>query len=305
MLASSIFSPIDSIQDRTLFAAGQPQQPPIFKSVAGDLVVLPITVVDKRGELVAGLAAERFAVYDNNRRQPIALFSNEDTPVSIALVVDNSGSMRPKHGEVIAAALALAKGSRPEDEVRVIGFNDDVHDALDGRTLTAADLPELQTALEKLAPQGRTALYEGVLDGLSHLEQSHLPRKVVVLLSDGGDNASATRSGHVLERARRSDVTIYTIGLFDDDNGESNDRVLRRLAQTTGGERFRPRSPGYLISACRRIATEIRSGYTIGYAPPDRDGQFHKVRVEVQPRDPRGFVVRTKPGYFAASASER
>src|SRR5262249_36333290 len=104
-------------------------------------------------------------------------------------------------------------------------------------------------------------------------------------------------------RARRSAVTIYAIGLFEQGDPDANDGVLKRLSRATGGERFRPRSPGPLISACERIAREIRSGYTIGFVPPDRHGRFHRVRVEVEPRDRRGLVVRTKPGYFAATES--
>jgi len=104
----------------------------------------------------------------------------------------------------------------------------------------------------------------------------------------------------VLARARRSNVTIYTIGLFDANDGDTNPRVLKALARTTGGERFLPGSPGRLLQVCDHIAREIRSGYTVGYAPPDRDGTFHRVRVEIQPSD-RHLSIRTRPGYFAAA----
>ena len=280
---------------------GQLPQEPGFRSPSTDLVVLPTTVVDERGQPVANLSKDHFAVYDEGRRQTIALFSSEDTPVSMALVIDTSGSMQAKLGDVVTAALALARSSNPDDELRVVQFNDSVGDVLGGRKLTAADTPELQAALHSLVPKGRTALYDALLDALNHLEQSRLPRKVIVLVSDGADNASVSTFDQVLKRARRSNVTIYAIGIFDPRDPDADDQTLRRIAHETGGERFHPLSPALLIQACEHIARQIRAGYTIGYIPPDRDGRFHRVRVDVDA--PRRLVVRTRPGYFAASAS--
>jgi Ca-activated chloride channel homolog len=118
------------------------------------------------------------------------------------------------------------------------------------------------------------------------------------VISDGGDNASHATLDRVLARARASNATIYTIGVFDRDDPDRNPGVLKTLARTTGGERFLPESGGPLISACERIAREIRSGYTIGYAPPDRDGAYHRLRVQVDAGD-RRLEIRTRPGYFA------
>jgi VWFA-related protein len=270
---------------------------------SSELVVLPVTVTDDDGRLVPDLPGDRFAVYDNGRQQPIALFTNADTPVSVALVIDDSGSMRTKLGEVIAAATTFLRLSNPDDEIFALEFNDSVRDALGGRRLTAADTPELQSALEGLVPQGRTALYDALLDGLTHLEQSAFARKVLILMSDGGDNASEATLDDVLTRAMRSTVTIHAIGLFDPGDRESNGGVLKRLATATGGERFLPRSAGLLVQACQRIAREIRSGYTIGFEPLQRDGKYHRVQVRVQGADNRRdrLVARTRPGYFAAS----
>ena len=106
---------------------------------------------------------------------------------------------------------------------------------------------------------------------------------------------------HVLARARTSNAAIYTIGIYDDDDSEKNPGALKSLAHATGGERFLPRSPGALLQVCERIAREIRSGYTIGYAPPDRDGVFHRVRVQVETPG-RHLTIRTRPGYFAAGS---
>jgi VWFA-related protein len=275
-------------------------QQPIFRSHSSELVVLPVTVTDKAGRLVTDLPREQFNVYDEGRLQEIAAFSSEDIPVSIALVIDDSGSMGQKLGQVIAASLSFARWSHPEDELVVIEFNDQVRDALDGRRLRAADLPELERALRTLRPDGQTALYDALMDGLSHLDASTHTRRVLVLVSDGGDNASRATLETVLQRAQRSNVTMYTIGLFDESSKDSNPGVLKRLADSTGGERFLPKSPGPLLAACERIAREIRNSYTVGYEPPDRDGRFHRLRVELNDPRARSLKVRTRPGYMAA-----
>jgi Ca-activated chloride channel homolog len=283
--------------------AARQGDPPAFKAGSSDLVVVPVTVTDKHGRLIPDLQRDSFVVYDNDRRQEIAFFTHEDTPVSVALVIDGSGSMRPKVGEVIAATLAFARESHPEDELLVIEFNEQVRDALGGRRLSASDAGDLETALRSLHPEGQTALYNALLDGLDHLEQASRARRVMVLISDGGDNASTASFDEVLARAKRSDVTIYTIGLFDEGSRDTNPGILKRLAEATGGERFLPRSPGYLLQACQQIAREIRTSYTLGYVPTARDGAYHRLRVMLG--DKGNGTVRTRPGYFAASASAR
>ena len=281
-----------------------PPQAPSFTS-GSSLVVLPATVVDRDGRLVERLPQDRFTVYDNGRRQPIAVFSNEDTPVAIGLVIDDSRSMGPKKGEVIAAALAFARSSNPQDELFAVAFNDVVQAALGGGARLASDVAGLERALSLLAPDGRTALYDALVDALDYVDHSTLSRKVLVVISDGGDNASAHTLKDVLARARRSNVTIYSVGLFDADDADSNPGVLKTLAQTTGGERYLPQSAGSLMDACQRIAREIRGVYTIGYVPPDRDGAYHRVRIEVAPPDGRRVTVRTRPGYVAAAQVTR
>lgn len=278
---------------------------PMFKSHSSELVVLPVTVTDKSGRLITDVPRESFAIYDEGRPQQISAFSNEDIPVSIALVIDDSGSMGQKLGEVVAASLSFAKWSHPEDELFVIQFNDHVRSALGGRSIAAADLPELERALHSLRPEGQTALYDGVTDALARLNGSTQARRVLVLVSDGGDNASQVGLDEVLARAKRSNVTMYTIGLFDEATNDSNPGVLKRLAETTGGQRFLPKSPGPLLAACQQIAYEIRNSYTVGYEPPDADGRFHRVHVELTGPRYRGFKVRTRPGYVAAEGGGR
>ena len=275
-------------------------QEPLFHSSSTELVVLPVVVSAKHGTYVSDLPRERFAVFDNGRRVAIDFFSNEDTPVTIGLVIDASGSMGPKIGEVMAGAFAFARLSNPDDELFAIQFNDDVRNLLpDRRFLLASDHDTLAATLGGIKPVGRTALYDALMVALDRLDEGARTRKVLVLISDGGDNASRATLDAVLARARKSNAAIYTIGLFDDVDLDRNPGVLKELAQTTGGERFLPRSAGPLMVACEHIAREIRSGYTIGYPPPSRDGAFHRVRVQIDPPDPRHLDVRTRPGYFA------
>jgi Ca-activated chloride channel family protein len=284
-------------------------RPPGFVSTSAELVVLPVTVSDKHGNLVADLPRERFTVYDNGRAQSVALFSSEDTPVTVGLVIDSSGSMGPKLSEVIIAAMTFARRSNPQDELFTVAFNDTVRDPGTDRSVAAVDAAALEADLRSFRPQGRTALYDGLIAALDRIELGTRARKALILISDGGDNASRSTLDHVLERARRSNVTIFTVGLFDIDDPDRNPGVLKSLAQSTGGERFlpSPESPAALVRACEQIARELRSGYTIGYVPPDRDGRYHRVRVDVIPADGRGKLqVRTRPGYFAATpATER
>lgn len=275
------------------------QEPATFRGSSSALVVLPVTVTDSTGRLVTDLPQDRFAVFEEGRRQNIVAFSNADTPVSIALVIDASGSMQPKLGEVIAAAVSFARWSHPEDELQVLAFNDTVHDVLGGRTVRAEDTSALHAALRAIVPQGQTALYDAVLHGLHRLDTSAHARRVLVLVSDGGDNASTTELRAVLDRARRSNVTIYAIGLFDEHADDGNPGVLKNFAAETGGVRFLPRSPGPLMQACAQIAREIRNSFTIGYEPPEMDGRFRRVKVELTGPAVRGMRVRTRPGYVA------
>jgi VWFA-related protein len=257
-------------------------------------------VTDKQGRFVSELDRERFTVMDNGRAVTVELFTNEDTPVSLGLVIDASGSMRSKLGEVVAAALRFATLSNPQDELFAIRFNDDVRDALrDRRFILANDRTALESALMALVPEGRTALYDALVSGLDRLANGTRPRKVLVLISDGGDNASHATLAAVLGQARASNATIYAIGLFEADDRDRNPGVLKTLAQATGGARFLPRSASSLLQSCERIAREIRTGYTIGYVPPDRDGAYHRVRVLLDAPD-RRLTVRTRPGYFAS-----
>lgn len=272
---------------------------PTFHSGTSDLVVLPVVVTDRQGRLVGDLPQSAFTVKDNGTDRPVLLFSNEDVTVSVGLVIDASFSMRPKMGEVVAAALRFAQLSRSDDELFVLAFNDDVQEVLpDRQFVKAGDTETLQQALAALRPDGRTSLYDGIMAGLDRLDRASRARRILIVFSDGGDNASETTLEEVRTRARRSNAQIYTIGLFDDDDRDRNPGVLGSLAESTGGARFLPRSAGPLLQSCERIAREIRGAYTVGYEPPVRDGRYRRISVSVTAPD-RRLSARTRPGYVA------
>jgi VWFA-related protein len=284
------------------------QQAPHFRSASNDLVVVSATVLDKEGGFVEGLDLGRFALFEDGKRQRIDLFSHEDIPVSVGVIIDNSASMGPKIGEVVAATNAFAKSSHPEDELFTLSFNDRVQEAHEPLTtrpfLLASDVAALEHTVSSLRPEGRTALYDAVMAGLDRLDEGSRSRKVLIVMSDGGDNASRATIDQVLERARRSGATIYTIGLFDPDDPDANPGVLKSLARATGGERYLPRSAGPLLLACKQIARDIRSGYPIAFEPSKRDGRYHQIQVQVARANGPRLAVRTRPGYFAPATAK-
>jgi len=291
----------------TVVVRGAPQNEaaPSFKSVSSELVVLPVIVSDKNGRFVSDLPQDRFSVFDNGRPQPVSLFTNEDVPVTVGIVMDISGSMGSKLPYVEAATIAFARWSNPDDELFTIAFNDTVHHLLPGEAILAGDIPRLQDALMHLMPEGRTALYDALIAALDRLDAASRARKVLVLISDGGDNVSDASLRDVLARAQQSNAAIYTIGVFDPIDPDRNPNVLKQLARASGGERFLPPSPGPMLQACDRIAHEIRNQYTIAFEPPEHDGTYHKVRVQVRaaPNSPH-LTVRTRHGYFAAGSNQ-
>ena len=281
-----------------------PEKPTI--SVDVELVMLRATVRDRRGGFASGLQRGNFQVFEDGVQQTIRVFQHEDVPVAVGLIVDNSGSMSRKRKEVTAAALAFARSSNPKDEMFVVNFNERATFGLPDTSLFSASPAELTAALNGVPANGRTALYDALAAGLTHLRRATLEKKVLIVVSDGGDNASHHTLDEVLESAGRSDAIIYTVGLFDDYDEDRNPRVLRRIARATGGETFLPVELDKVVPICRRIAEDIRNQYTIGYVPsnPKLDGTYRTILVTAT--DPRGgkFRVRTRAGYIAGPDRE-
>jgi VWFA-related protein len=274
-------------------------------SVHTELVAVPVIVTDARGHHVRGLTREQFRVFEDGRLQSIALFHHGDAPVTLGLVVDRSQSMRPKSSALAIAVSILLQSGRPDDELFAVGFNDDVSLALaDGRSFTN-DAKAIVTALFAIPPEGRTALYDAVAESLQHLELGHAEKKALIVVSDGGDNASRTTYAEVLARARRSEVLIYAIGLLATSpvvEEEEDAGLIERLCRETGGVAYFPRSSEEIVQASNDLARDLREQYTLGFVPGTRMGgrAFRKIEVKVTAVGQRRLRVRTRSGYVAA-----
>lgn len=276
------------------------QEPPApqFKTQS-ELVVLHVMVSDRAGGYVAGLPAEAFRIFDETRPQTPKFFLNEDAPVTVGLLLDSSGSMARMRDRVIAAAAEFVKSSNPDDEVFALVFDDDVQPVLRRQRFTS-DPEELRTALSTVfRPAGRTSLYDAVLDGLNYVGMGTQDRRVLVVLSDGGDNASSASLNDVVKAVEASNTVIYTVALDDPLDPDSNPKRLKELSKATGGEAFAPEDVMQVRKAFQKIARDIRHSYTIGFEPTNSalHGGFHKLRVEVKSTDGRRLAVRARTGY--------
>jgi VWFA-related protein len=267
-----------------------------------NMVILNATVLDRHNAPVSGLSKDDFQVYEDGVLQQIKDFSHDDIPVTAGILVDNSGSMAPKRGDVIAAALAFARASNPQDQMFVVNFNDRVSFGLPP-DIPFTDRPDqLQQALSGITAIGQTSLYDGIAAALDHLKQGNRDRKVLILISDGGDNASKHSLAQVIDMARHSAAIIYAIGIFDEQDGDQNPSVLRRFAKETGGEAFFPESSRDTASICEEIARDIRSQYTLTYVPANalQDGRYRAIEVRASAPGRERLSVRTRAGYFVS-----
>jgi Ca-activated chloride channel family protein len=288
----------------------EPQQGQYKIQSQVSLVVLHASILSDRGIFVPGLKQESFRVFEDKVEQKLSVFKQEDVPVSFGLVIDNSGSMRDKRPQVNTAALTFVKTSNPQDEGFVVNFNDDYY--LDTEHDFTSDLNEMKTALERIDARGSTALYDAVIGSLDHLKKGTRDKKVILVVTDGEDNASRHSLENTVEQAQRNDAVIYAVGLFSDDDIKHNRRAMKKargalsqLANATGGLAFFPEDTNDTEAICTQIAHDIRNQYTVAYYPTNtaRDGSFRAVQVEVAP--PRGvgkLTVRTRTGYYAPRA---
>ncbi len=274
------------------------QQTPTFGSLT-QLVPLYATVLDKHKNSIASLKREDFRVFEDEVPQKIKDFRREDVPVSICIVVDNSGSMREKRLRVAAAAMTFVKTSNPQDEVCIVNFNEDYY--LDRDFTSNPD--DLKDALEKIDSRGGTAFYDSLIASMDHLRDSgRKVKKVLLVVTDGVDNASRSTLEQTERAAHESDVVIYTIGLFSDERGRDVKRAKRALdtiSEASGGLAFFPNDVHEVEAIATQIAHDIRNQYVITYTPATESpaGTFHKIRVEAtQGKDK--LLVRTRTGYY-------
>ena len=266
------------------------------------LVLLDVSVQNRDGNFVPGLKSRDFTVLEDGQPQAISVFDNEDATVTMGILVDESASMTQKRGQVLAAAQNLIAESNPQDEVFVLNFNDSVKRGLPEGVPFSDSIPQLRDALYRARPMGKTALYDAVADGLKQLEQGRRGRKTLIVVSDGGDNASAHKRAQTIDLVERSPATIFTVGLFDADQYDADPGILRQLAKISGGETFFPNDLNGVADACRRIAKEIRSRYTIGYVPREpKDSRtraaLRHIQVKVSAAGQNGLTVLTRSSY--------
>ena len=264
-----------------------------------NLVVINVSVLKKNGDAVSGLGKQAFQLFVDDSPLPINVFQGEDAPVTVGIVVDNSASMAPKRSEVIAASLAFARSSNPQDQMFVVHFSDQARFGLPPAKPFTGSIPELETALSHFAPAGTTALYDAIGMALSHFGRATMNRKVLIMISDGGDNSSRADLPDILRWAQKSGVAFYCIGLFDKADTDSNPRVLNEFADLTGGKAFFPSDVQDTTKICVAIAREVRSQYTLGFTGAE-DGKYHRIKVIAQDPGYSGLQVRARPGYFAA-----
>ncbi len=274
------------------------QQPPIFSSRA-ELVVLHVAVTDRRGAYVSGLDASAFHVAENKQPQKIEFFAPEDAPVTMGLLIDSSGSMAAVRDRVIAAVSAFIEASNPRDEVFAVVFNDDVTPVLADSTPFTGDADVLRRALaDVFVPAGRTALYDGIDAGLRYVARGSRDRRVLVALTDGGDNASHVGLVGALRAAGASNTLIYTIAIADASDPDANPKALAQFAEVTGGMAFQPRTAPDINAAFQKIASDVRHAYTIGYVPSDAGVPgFRRISVAVHAPDGNTLNARTRNGY--------
>lgn len=265
------------------------------------LVVLHASVVDNKGNLVTNLPREAFKVYENGVEQQLRIFRREDIPISLGLVIDNSGSMRNKRQKVEAAAIAMVKSSNRDDEVMVVNYNDEAYEDV---PLTS-DLKKMEEGLTRIDARGGTAMYDAISMTVDRLkEKGKRDKKVILLITDGNDNASITKLEDLVRKLSSGDtgVVVHVIGLLEEEDrreARKAKRAIEQIAMATGGLYYFPKDLAEVEKISQQVAEDIRSQYVLAYSPTiqELDGSFRQIKVIAN--GPNKPVVRTRSGYYA------
>ena len=269
----------------------------VFKTQV-ELVVLHAAVSDRNRQLVSDLPQEAFRVLQDGKPQPITQFSSRDIPVSLGILVDSSASMENKRAAVNAAALALVRASNPEDEVFIVNFKDTPELAQD----YTHDIAALEQGLWQVRMWGGTAVLDALHMAIEHLQKAGLDKKVLLAITDGEDESSKIRLEPLLALLRKEEVTVYTIGILDRESSRSRrnaEKMLKAIAEVSGGGAFFPQSLLQVEAVATRIAHDIRNQYVLAFpVPAGSKPGFHRVQVKAQADQQGKLTVRTRPGYF-------
>jgi Ca-activated chloride channel homolog len=263
------------------------------------LVVLHASVTDKKGKLLTNLDRDAFKVYENGQPQQVKIFRREDVPVSLGIIIDDSGSMMTKRSRVEAASLAMVRESNPQDEVFIVNFNDDAY--LD--VPFTNDIHKMEQGLARIDSRGGTAMRDAISQALDYMKaKAKKDKKVLMVITDGNDNASNVSLEKVVTRSNQADTLVYAIGLFtEEEKHEATKarRALNELTSATGGLAFYPKEVSEVQALAVEIARDIRNQYTIAYSPTIQqlDGSYRQIKVTVDA--PGKPVVRTRSGYYA------
>jgi Ca-activated chloride channel family protein len=275
------------------------QEPTDFKlDVSVDLVELHVTVVDDKDRPVGSLKKESFKVLEDKVEQTISVFKHEDIPVSLGLVVDNSRSIEPRKERLDAAALSFVRKSNPDDEAFVVHFD------MDARLTQpfTSNLATLEAALASAKPFGQTAIYDALGLALDRMEDARNAKKAILLITDGLDNVSKTKIDDLLERVKRSHVTVYVVGLLSQTEGAKAEATLLRIAEASGGRAYFPENVEQARTMMEGVARDLREQYTLTYLPsnPAQNGAWRSVRVEIAPSPgtPPHLNANYRHGYY-------
>jgi Ca-activated chloride channel homolog len=282
-------------------------EPPVVVRERTELVSLTVSVTDRSGRAVTGLAPQDIEVYEDKVRQKIEHYGAGDAPISVGVVFDVSDSMRNKIEQARKALKAFVETSHADDDFFLVGFN--------RRAVLLAEFCDgegLQRRLYMAAAQGETALYDAVYLGVEKVRQGRHRRRALLVISDGQDNASRYTLDQLRQRLKESDVQLYCVsggrpGLSEKAEQRQEMRgqmILDEIARLTGGRAFFVNSASELEEATTRVALELRHQYSLGYTPTNQrlDGKWRKIRVRINPSAwTPGLIVRTRDGYYAAA----
>ncbi len=269
-----------------------------------DLVLVPVTVTDPMNRLVTGLDKDNFVLYEGNDKQPIRHFSSEDSPVSIGVIFDMSGSMSNKIEKSKDAVVEFLKTANPDDEFFLIAFSENPELVAD----FTQSVEDIQGKLVYTLPKGRTSLLDAIYLGVNKMRKAKYQKKALLIISDGGDNHSRYTENEIKSVVKEADLQVYAIGIFDRSPSVEEERrgpiLLSEITDVTGGRTFTIENPNELADVATKIGIELRNQYVLGYRPKNsaRDGKWRKIRVKLLP--PKGLpplIVHSKTGYYAPS----